>query len=170
MGIKNTSATDNVRRVKGSFSAKGRTFAVVVSDFNEVLTRELLSGALDTLLRQGARERDIRIFHVPGAFEIPLVARRLVRKKKWDAVITLAVVIRGQTRHFDQVVRETARSLRDICDRSGTPVILGVIPANTVAQAVERAGVKRMNKGREWALAAIEMANLMRHRSLKLNA
>jgi len=152
---------------KGSFRAKGLKIAVVVSDFNEYLTRGLLLGAVDTLLRHGARKPDIKVFHVPGAFEIPLAAKRLVQKKRWDAVITLAVVIRGETKHFDQVVRESARSLRELSDRSEIPVILGIISAHTVAQAVERVGVKHMNKGREWAMAAIEMANLMRDRSLK---
>lgn len=158
---------DRVRRFKGGFEARGRRFAVVVSEFNEYLTRELLSAAVDTLLRHGARSRDVHVFYVPGAFEIPLAVKRLVRKGPWDAVITLAVVIRGQTRHFDQIVKETARSLRDICDKSEVPVILGIVSAHTVAQAVERVGVKRMNKGREWALAAIEIANLMRHRLLR---
>lgn len=156
-----------ISKIKGGFEARGLRLALVVSEFNEYFTRELLSGTVDTLLRHGANKKDIQIFYVPGAFEIPLVAKRVLQKKKWDAVITLAVVIRGETKHFDQVVKETARSLRQLCDKSEVPVILGIIPANTVSQAAERVGIKQMNKGREWALAAIETANLMRNRLLR---
>lgn len=165
-GKKRKAAADS-RHVKGSHRARGLKIAVVVSDFNSRLTHRLLDAAERTFLKQGAAKKDLRIFHVPGAFEIPVVVRRLVKKKEWDAVLTLAVVIRGDTRHFEQVVKETARSLRDLSDQSERPVILGIVPALSVSQAEERVDPKKMNKGKEWALAAIEMANLMRKRLLK---
>ena len=158
----NKSRFKNVRRMKGDFLARGRKFGIVVSEFNDYLTDQLLEGALDTLTRQGARQKDIRVVYVPGAFEIPLALKRLVSRERPDAVITLAVVIRGETRHFDQVVKESARGVREFSAKSEIPVILGIIPAESVEQAMRRVGIKQMNKGREWALAAIEMANLMR--------
>ena len=151
-----------VPTVKGGFSARGRRFGIVVSQFNELLTARLLEGALDTLLRHGAREKDVRVVHVPGAFEIPLAAKKLITQFKPQAVITLAVVIRGQTRHFDQVVTESAKGIRELSMKSQVPVILGMITADKSSQVMERLGVKQVNKGREWALAAIEMANLMK--------
>ena len=149
-----------VRRTKGDFNAEVFRFGIVVSEFNEALTSQLLQGALDTLTRHGAREKNIHVVYTPGAFEIPLAAKKLIACEKPDAVITLAVVIRGQTRHFDQVWRESAKGIRELAQTSGVPVILGVIPAGTVDQAMRRVGIKQMNKGREWALAAIEMASL----------
>lgn len=133
-----------------------------MSGFNEFLTSRLLEGALDTLTRAGAHERDIHVVYVPGAFEIPLAVKKLISAKKIDAVITLAVVIRGQTRHFDQVVREASRGVRELMLKSEVPIILGILPAENIHQAMERVGMKQMNRGREWALGAIEMANLMR--------
>lgn len=149
-----------VNRVKGGFVASGRRFGIVVSEFNEPLTNALLDGALDTLVRHGAREKDIHVVYVPGAFEIPLAAARLIARRRPDAVITLAVVIKGQTRHFDQVVTESAKGVRELADRSGVPVILGIVAADDARHAFERTGVKHANKGREWALAAIEMAGV----------
>ena len=149
-------------QLKGDYSAKGRTFGIVVSNFNELLTSRLLEGAVDTLKRHGEAEKNITVVHVPGAFEIPLAAKKLIRKKKPDAVMTLAVVIKGETKHFDQVVRETARGIRELTDASEVPVILGVIAADNIRQAERRVGIKQMNKGREWACSAIEMANLMK--------
>lgn len=161
--VKNrTTAFRRVRRVKGSFSARGRRFAIVVAQFNEFLTSRLLEGALDTLVRHGASERDIQVVYVPGAFEIPLAAQSLIKRKKPDAVITLAVVVRGQTRHFDQVVSETAKGVRELAQKSRVPVILGMVSASSAQQAIRRVGLKQINKGREWAMSAIEMANLMR--------
>lgn len=151
-----------VQKIKGSYTARGRKFGIVVSQFNEFLTSRLLEGAVDTLVRHGAREKDILVVYVPGAFEIPLAARKLLAKRKVDAVITLAVVIRGQTRHFDQVVTGMAQGIGRLCEKSGTPIILGMVSARSVGQATNRVGIKQANKGREWALSAIEMANLMR--------
>jgi 6,7-dimethyl-8-ribityllumazine synthase len=152
----------SVRRLCGGLQGRGKRFGIVVSRFNEALTSRLEEGCVDTLLRCGARPDDIVIIEVPGAFEIPLAAGELIfRQKRLGAVITLGVVIRGQTRHFDQVVSETAKGIRELSERSGIPVILGIIAADSVSQAFERTGIKHMNKGREWALAAVEMANLM---------
>ena len=151
----------NLKQIKGDYSAKGRRFGIVVADFNELLTGRLLDGALDTLKRHGAKEKNIVVAHVPGAFEIPLAAKKLIKKIELDAVITLAVVIKGETKHFDQVVRETAKGIRELMKASEIPVILGVIAANNIRQAEQRVGIKQRNKGREWACSAIEMASLM---------
>ncbi len=166
MDKKRAMKNGSVKHVKGSFLAKGRKFAIIVARFNEYLTRQLLDAALDTLLRHGTAEKDIQVIHVPGAFEIPLVAKKVTNKKKVHAVIALAVIIRGQTRHFEQVATQTARGLREVSLHSEIPVILGVIPAESEADAIARVGIKQANKGREYALSAIEMANLMRHPSL----
>ena len=151
-----------VRHIRGRYEARGKRFALVVSRFNEYLTSQLLDGAIDTLERHGARSKDLLVVHVPGALEIPLAVQRLLAKKSWDAVITLAVVIRGKTKHFNQVVVETAKGVRQASLAHDTPVILGVIPAETALDAIERVGLKQMNKGREWALSAIEMADVAR--------
>lgn len=156
------SKTSRVVHVKGAFSARGFRFGIVVSRFNELLTARLLEGALDTLLRHGAQEKNICVVHVPGAFEIPLAAKKLISKFKPDALITLAVVIRGQTRHFDQVVTESAKGIRELSMKTDIPVIFGMITADKTAHALERVGIKQTNKGREWALAAIEMASTMK--------
>ncbi len=134
----------------------------MVSRFNEVLTARLLEGALDTLTRHGARPKDIRVVHVPGAFEIPLALKRALARFRPDAALTLAVVIQGKTRHFDQVVQQSAKGVQAVILKTDIPVILGIIPAKTIQDAVERVGLKQENKGRDWALAAIEMADLMR--------
>lgn len=152
----------SVQRLKGEYRARGKKFGIVVSQFNEYLTDRLLDGALDTLIRHGARPKDIRVAYVPGAFELPLAAKRLIAHMEPDAVLTLAVVIKGQTRHFDQVTAQAAKGIRELADRTDVPVILGMIPANNVRQAILRVGIKQANKGREWALAAIEMADLIK--------
>jgi len=155
-------AVRRIERRKGHLIARGRRFGIVVSRFNEPLTDRLLEGCLDTLVRHGASSKDIIVAEVPGAFEIPLVARKLIeRQKRLDAVITLGIVIRGRTRHFDQVVSETSKGIRELSQRTGIPVILGIIAADSISLAYERTGIKQLNKGREWAMAAIEMANLM---------
>lgn len=151
-----------VRRLRGSYDGRGKKFAVIVSEFNEYLTRRLLEGALDTLTRAGVREKDITVVWVPGAFEIPLTAQKIVAKKRFDAVIALAVIIRGETKHFDQVTVETAKGLRELSQKSEVPMVLGVIPADNLEQAMRRVGLKQMNKGREWAFTALAMADLMK--------
>jgi 6,7-dimethyl-8-ribityllumazine synthase len=150
-----------VNRIKGHYDARKKSFGIVVSEFNEYLTNQLLDGALDALVRHGAREKDIHVVYVPGAFELPLAVRQLLSVKKLHAVITLAVVIRGETKHFDQVVVETAQGLREIAEETRIPVMMGMIPAENVEQAIARVGIKHANKGREWASAAVEMASLM---------
>ncbi len=157
----------NTVNIKGDNSAVGMQFGIVVSEFNEFLTDRLLEGAIDTLSRSGANLKNITVVHVPGAFEIPLAASRLLKKKALDAVITLAVVIRGKTSHFDQVTLETAKGIRELSQTSGVPIILGMIPANSIEDAAERVGIKHTSKGREWALSAIQMASLLRKMSLK---
>lgn len=151
-----------IARLRGSYVGCGRKYAIAVSDFNEALTRQLLEGALDTLVRHGVSPEDITVAHVPGAFELPLAVRRLIRRVRPAAVLALAVVIRGKTRHFDQVVEESARGLSEIALSSDVPVLLGIVPAENVAQAIERCGIKQMNKGREWALAALEASDVLR--------
>lgn len=149
-------------------SAKGRRFGIVVSRFNEYLTAGLLDSALETLRERGADSRRVHVAHVPGAFEVPLAAKKLIARVKPDAVLTLSVVIRGRTKHFDQVVTQCAKGVRELSMRTGVPVILGMVSAKRPQDAVERVG--RMNKGREWALSAIEMANLSRKLDAKKNA
>jgi 6,7-dimethyl-8-ribityllumazine synthase len=151
-----------VKKIKGDYRARSLRLGIVVSQFNEAVTNRLLEGCVDTLIRHGAKPANLSIYYTPGAFEIPLVAQQLIVRKRVDAVITLSVVIKGRTRHFDQVVTETARGIRELSQRYGVPVILGIIAADRIEDVLERTGIKHMNKGREWALAAIEMARLMK--------
>jgi 6,7-dimethyl-8-ribityllumazine synthase len=147
--------------IEGNLIAKNRKFAIVASRFNDFITKELISGCLDTLVRHGAEDKDISVSWVPGSFEIPLVAQKLARIKAYDAVICLGTVIRGATPHFDFIASEVAKGVAKVSQDSGVPVIFGVITADTIEQAVERAGTKDGNKGRDAALSAIEMANLL---------
>jgi len=148
------------RLVEGNLIAKGKKFCIVASRFNDFITRELISGCQDTLLRHGADDKDISIFWVPGAFEIPLVASKLA-KKDFSAIICLGTVIRGSTPHFDYICSEVSKGIAKVSLQSGVPVIFGIITADTIEQAIERAGTKEGNKGRDAALSAIEMANLL---------
>jgi 6,7-dimethyl-8-ribityllumazine synthase len=150
-----------VKIVEGNLLAKGKKFGIIASRFNDFLTKELVSGCLDTLVRHGAGEADLAVTWVPGAFEIPLVAQRLAKSKSYDALICLGTVIRGSTPHFDYIAAEAAKGIARVSQDSGLPVIFGVITADTIEQAVERAGTKEGNKGRDAALNAIEMANLV---------
>ena len=147
--------------IEGNMIAKGRKFAIVASRFNDFLTKELVSACVDTLVRHGASDADLTIAWVPGAFEIPLVAQRLAKAKSYDAVICLGTVIRGATPHFDYIASEVAKGIASVSQDTGIPVIFGVITADTVEQGVERAGTKDGNKGRDAALSAIEMVNLL---------
>ncbi len=146
---------------EGQLSAEGKSFGIVVSRFNEFITNKLLEGALDCLRRHGADDERIDTFWVPGAFEIPLCARKLASSGKYNAVICLAAVIRGGTPHFEYVASEAAKGIAKVSLDTGIPVIFGVITADTVEQAIERAGTKMGNKGWNAALSAIEMADLM---------
>ena len=136
--------------------------AIVVSRFNDFITNRLLDGAKDTLVRHGVEEDNIDVAYVPGAFEIPLVAKKLVQKNNYDAVITLGCVIRGATSHYDYVCNEVAKGVSKANDVTNTPVIFGVLTTESIEQAVERAGTKAGNKGSEAAVSAIEMANLIK--------
>ena len=142
--------------------AKGTRFALVAGRFNEFITAKLVEGARDALLRHGAAEDDLTLVWVPGAFEMPVVARKLAEDKKYDAVVCLGAVIRGSTPHFEYIAAEAAKGIAAASVATGKPVIFGVITADTIEQAVERAGTKSGNKGFGAALAAIEMANLLK--------
>lgn len=147
---------------EGSLLAKGLRFALVVSRFNDFIGSKLKEGALDTLLRSGAQENDITVVTVPGSFEIPLIAKVLSQKGGYDAIICLGVVIRGDTPHFDYICSEVAKGISRVSMEGGIPVSFGIITADTIEQAIERAGTKSGNKGRDAALSAIEMANLLK--------
>ncbi|HHW44078.1 MAG TPA: 6,7-dimethyl-8-ribityllumazine synthase [Desulfotomaculum sp.] len=148
---------------EGHLVGQGLRFGLVVGRFNEFITNKLLTGALDALHRHGVADQNIEIAWVPGAFEIPLVARRMVALQRFDAVICLGAVIRGATPHFDYVAAEVAKGVAKVGLDTGVPTIFGVITADTIEQAIERAGTKAGNKGWDAAQAAIEMASLMRN-------
>jgi 6,7-dimethyl-8-ribityllumazine synthase len=147
--------------VEANLIAEGKKFAIVVSRFNDFITDKLVGGAVDALTRSGTNTADIDIVKVPGAFEIPLVARQLAAKKRHDAVICLGAVIRGATPHFDYVSAEVSKGVAAASLETGLPIIFGVLTTDTLEQAIERAGSKAGNKGWDAALAAVEMANLM---------
>ncbi|OGX79905.1 6,7-dimethyl-8-ribityllumazine synthase [Exiguobacterium sp. SH3S2] len=147
---------------EGNLVGKGLKIGIVVGRFNDLITMRLLDGAKDALKRHGIEQDDVEIAFVPGAFELPLVAKKMAMSKKYDAVITLGAVIRGATPHFDYVCSEAAKGVAQASYQSEVPVIFGVLTTETIEQAIERAGTKAGNKGWEAATAAIEMANLMR--------
>lgn len=145
---------------QGSLLADGKKFAIIAARFNEFITQKLLDGAVDGLLRHGALDSNIEVVWVPGAFEIPMVASKIAKSNKFDAVICVGTIIRGQTPHFDFVASEAAKGIANVAISTGVPVIFGLITADNLEQAIERAGTKSGNKGRDAALSAIEMANL----------
>lgn len=147
--------------IEGNLKADGKKFAIIVARFNSFLCDKLLEGALDSLVRSGAADSDIDVVRVPGAYEIPLVAKKLAEAGKYDAVICLGVVIRGATPHFDVVVNEVSKGSAQVGLDTGVPVLFGVLTTETIEQAIERSGTKAGNKGSEVAVAAIEMANLV---------
>ncbi len=147
---------------EGKLLGAGLRFGLVVSRFNEFISRKLLEGALDALGRHGVAPEDIEVAWVPGAFEIPLVARRLAESGRYQAVICLGAVIRGATPHFEYVAAEVAKGIALVGLETGVPTLFGVLTTDTIEQAIERAGTKAGNKGFDAALAAIEMANLLR--------
>ncbi len=151
-----------VKTYSGKMIAKGRKFGIVVSRFNEFITSKLLDGALDTLRRHDAEEDKIDVVWVPGGFEIPYAARKLVLSKKYDSVICLGAVIKGDTPHFDYISNEVAKGISQISLSTGVPVIFGIITADNLEQAIERAGAKSGNKGASAALSAIEMVDLFK--------
>ena len=146
---------------EGNLSAQGKKFGIVISRFNSFIAEKLLDGAFDTLKRSGASDDDIEVARVPGAFEIPLVAQRMARSGRYDAIICLGAVIRGATPHFDFVANEATKGVAQAGMESGLPIIFGVLTTDTIEQAIERAGSKAGNKGSECAAAAIEMVSLL---------
>ncbi|MBI3090033.1 MAG: 6,7-dimethyl-8-ribityllumazine synthase [Candidatus Tectomicrobia bacterium] len=146
--------------LEGHLNGAGQRFGIVVSRFNEFVTRRLLDGTLDGLIRHGVRDEDITVAWVPGAFEIPLVAKKMARKGDYDAIICLGTVIRGATPHFDFVAAEVSKGVAAVALDTGVPIAFGVLTTETIEQAIERAGAKVGNKGYDAALGAIEMVNL----------
>lgn len=148
-------------RIEGTFDARNKSFAIVVSRWNGFIVEKLLEGALDALRRHHADESKISIVYCPGSFEIPLLVQKMAAKGSFDAVIALGAVIRGATPHFDYVAAEVAKGVGSVMLTTQTPCLFGVLTTDTVEQAIERAGTKAGNKGFEVAVAAIEMASLM---------
>lgn len=147
--------------LEANFVAEGKKFVLIVSRFNDFITEKLLDGAVDALKRSGTKEDDVDIVKVPGAFEIPLVAKKVAEKNKYDAIICLGAVIRGSTPHFDYVCAEVSKGVAQVGLEYTVPVIFGVVTTDTIEQAIERAGTKAGNKGWSAAMSAVEMANLM---------
>jgi 6,7-dimethyl-8-ribityllumazine synthase len=145
---------------QGRLNAEGFRFAIVASRWNDFLTSRLVEGALDALERLGAAEKSVELFRVPGSFEIPLLARRLARSGKWDAVVCLGTVIRGQTPHFEYIAAEVTKGIAQAGMDADIPVVYGIVTADTLEQAIDRAGVKAGNKGFEAAMSAVELVNL----------
>ncbi|MFC1814595.1 6,7-dimethyl-8-ribityllumazine synthase [Thermodesulfobacteriota bacterium] len=146
---------------EGNLLAEGKKFVLVVSRFNDFITDRLVGGAMDALIRSGAKDTDVDIVKVPGAFEIPLIAQKIAAKGNYHAVICLGAVIRGATPHFDYVCAEVSKGIAQVSLKSEVPVIFGIITADTIEQAIERAGTKAGNKGWSAAMSAVEMANLI---------
>lgn len=146
---------------EGKLKGEGIKCGIVIARFNEFIANMLKEGCLDTLKRHGVEDENISLFYVPGAFEIPYIASNLAKSKKFDCLIGLGVIIRGETPHFDYIAKEVAKGIANISLETGVPVIFGVITADTIEQAIERAGTKSGNKGRDAALSAIEMVNLL---------
>jgi 6,7-dimethyl-8-ribityllumazine synthase len=155
-------AIEQPKIIEGELQVRDLRFAVVITRFNDFVVEPLLRGALDALRRHGAADKQMEIVRVPGAFDLPIVARKLAMSRRYEALIALGAVIRGQTPHFDYVAGECASGLARIALESGVPIAFGVLTTDTMEQAVDRAGGKAGNKGADAALAALEMANLMR--------
>lgn len=151
-----------IKTYQGKLDGKDFKFSIVVSRFNSFITEKLLDGAIDCLARHNVKEEDIKVYWVPGAFEIPLVAKKLAQSKSSDAVICLGCVIRGETPHFDYVASEVSKGIAQVSLETGVPVIFGVLTTDTIEQAIERAGTKAGNKGFDAAMTAIELVNLYR--------
>ena len=150
------------RIIEGQLSAAGLKFAIVLSRFNSFISERLLGGAMDALARTGGHVEDVEVIKVPGSWELPVVVRELARQRRHDAIICLAAIIRGETPHFDYLAAEVVKGLGHVAAEGGVPVSFGVLTCNTLEQAIDRAGAKSGNKGFDAAMAAIEMANLMR--------
>ena len=151
-----------MKTFEGELQAKGLKFAIIVSRFNDFIGSKLLDGAVDALTRHGASEQKIEVIKVPGAYEIPLAAKKVALKKKHDALICLGAIIRGATPHFDYVAAEASKGIAQASLDTGIPIAFGVLTTDTIEQAVERAGTKSGNKGWDCAMVAIEMAQLFK--------
>jgi 6,7-dimethyl-8-ribityllumazine synthase len=149
--------------LEGNFEGREHRFAIIIARFNYAIGQNLLEGAIDTLRRHGVKESNIDVAYVPGAFEIPLAAKKMAQSNRYAGVLGLGVVIRGATPHFDYVAGNVASGLASVSLETGVPCIFGVLTTNTIEQAVERAGTKAGNKGADAAMAALEMANLLRN-------
>jgi len=153
----------DIRTTEGDTEARDLRFAIVASRFNEFIVASLIRGAVEALERHGAKAEHVELIRVPGALELPVVIRKLLAQRRFDAIIALGAVIRGETAHFQYVAGECARGLAQLAVESGVPIAFGVLTTETIEQAMERAGTKSDNKGAEAAVTAIEMANLLRH-------
>lgn len=153
---------DNIRSINGDLIARDLRFAIVAARFNDMIVDSLIRGAVDTLVRHGAAEKQIELVRVPGAFDLPLVVQKLATSKRCDAIVALGAVIRGATPHFDHVAGQCAAGLARASLETGVPVAFGVLTTDTIEQAIERAGTKAGNKGADAALVALELANLLR--------
>lgn len=147
--------------IEAGLMAEGKSFAIIAARFNDFITEKLVNGALDALKRSGADDNDITLLKVPGAFEIPLAAKKMAGAGKYDAIICLGAVIRGATSHYDYVCAEVSKGIASVSLDACIPVIFGILTTDTIEQAIERAGTKAGNKGFDSGIAAIEMANLM---------
>lgn len=150
-----------MKKIEGKLLGKGKKFAVAASRFNEFIVNKLVSGAEDAFIRHGVEGNDISLVWVPGAFEIPLMAKKLAESGKYDAVVCVGAVIRGATSHYDYVCSEVSKGIASVALSTGVPVIFGIVTTENIEQAVERAGTKAGNKGFDAAVSAIEMANLL---------
>ena len=150
----------NPKVINSDLISKGKRFGIIVSRFNEFVSSKLLEGAIDTLLKHGVKEDEISVVWVPGSFEIPMVAKKMAASKKQDALICLGTIIRGETPHFDFVAAEAAKGIASVGMTSDIPCVFGVITADNLEQALDRAGIKSGNKGRDAAMTALEMCNL----------
>ncbi|MCQ9208046.1 MAG: 6,7-dimethyl-8-ribityllumazine synthase [Omnitrophica bacterium] len=150
-----------VKTIEAQLITGGKKFGLIVSRFNDFISKRLLEAAVDTLVRHGADEKDLDVVWVPGAFEITLVANQMAKSKKYDALICLGAIIKGSTPHFEYIASETAKGIAAVNLATGKPVAFGIITADNLEQAIERAGTKLGNKGKDAALSAIEMANLI---------
>ncbi|MBI5188167.1 MAG: 6,7-dimethyl-8-ribityllumazine synthase [Nitrospirae bacterium] len=148
--------------IEGELQAKGLKFGIIVSRFNDFITSKLLDGAMDALLRHGAKEEDVVVVRVPGSFEIPMVARKMALKGTYNAIICLGTIIRGATPHFEYIAAEVSKGIASASMETSVPVAFGIITSDTIEQAVERAGTKSGNKGWDAAITAIEMAQLLK--------
>ena len=153
---------DNIRTLQGDLLARDLRFAIVAARFNDAIVENLVRGAIDALVRHGASEKQIEVIRVPGAYDLPFIARRVAMAKRADAIIALGCVIRGATPHFDYVAGQCAAGLARAADDAGVPIAFGVLTTENIEQAIERSGTKAGNKGVDAAMVALEMANLLR--------